>query len=205
MAQGPRAPEAVCSAWDRHFGICNQRFRWIYDERSTDCGKLEKLFVPNIIFLSCHYWIGMDAYEVTTQQISRPLQRREVFLTPSCQLVPCAPFQFRLGLRIGEVVGLLLSLVSSSCLLELPSKRHLSHSECSSLLVSWYVSSPPKAHTVYILTVSHRLDSVFLLLTARLLSWSPSLPTCSIALVLHLFTIPLGILVRWVQKKKKPE
>lgn len=50
----------------------------------------------------------------------------------------------------------------------------------------------------YILTVIYRLDSVFLLLTVLLLFWSPSLPTCNIALVLHLFTIPPGILVRYV-------
>lgn len=50
----------------------------------------------------------------------------------------------------------------------------------------------------YILTVIYRLDSGFLLLTALLLSWSLSLPICNIALVLHLFTIPPGILVRYV-------
>lgn len=50
----------------------------------------------------------------------------------------------------------------------------------------------------YILTVIYRLDSVFLLLTALLLSWSLSLPICNIAPVLHLFTIPPGILVRYV-------
>lgn len=62
---------------------------------------------------------------------------------------------------------------------------------------------PPFSNTLmeYILTVIYRLDSVFLLLTALLLSWSPSLPTCNIALVLHLFTIPPGILVRYVYKR----